>query len=147
MRLKCSEGEGTKIKLPIVQLISEKQELVGEFICGNDLQGSLSKLKATLSSLAAASPPGPNDKCEWYVSNVYSDDQLVDLQLRGNKLIVLKIYRDGCKKCTAMEPSFIEFSETIKSPRFKWLQAEVANIPNYTEELKRRLKGEAPPTS
>ena len=142
-----SEEAGNKIKLPIVQLLDEKQELVGEFICGNDLQGALSKLRATLSSLAAASPPSPTDICERYVSNVYSDEQLTDLLESGNKLLVLKVYRDGCKKCAAMEPTYLEFAESFVSPRFKWLQAEVSNIPEHTAALKLRLKGEVPPSS
>jgi len=142
-----SEEAGNKIKLPIVQLLDEKQELVGEFICGNDLQGALSKLRATLSSLAAASPPSPSDICERYVSNVYSDEQLTDLLESGNKLLVLKVYRDGCKKCAAMEPTYLEFAESFVSPRFKWLQAEVSNIPEHTAAIKLRLKGEVPPSS
>jgi len=139
-------GESGKIKLPIVQLIDEKQELVGEFICGNDLTAAVSKLRAVLTSLAAASPPSPSDMCDRFVSNVYSDEQLQELLARGDKLIILKVYRDGCKKCATMETTFLEFTDAFVSPRFKWLQAEVANIPAHTSALKERLKG-APSSS
>ena len=134
-------GESGKIKLPIVQIIDEKQELVGEFICGNDLTGAVSKLRAVLTSLAAASPPSPSDMCDRFVSNVYSDEQLQELLARGDKLLILKVYRDGCKKCATMETTFLEFTDAFVSPRFKWLQAEVANIPAHTSALKERLKG------
>lgn len=138
-----SEIEGNKVKLPIVQLIDEKQELIGEFICGNDVNASVDKLKATLASLASSTSPS-NEICETYVSNVYSDDQLTDQMLRGEKLLIIKVYREGCKKCISMEPSWQKLVDTVKSPRFKWLQAEVSNIPEYTAALKVRLKGTNP---
>lgn len=146
-KLHVSEGtkEKDKIKLPIVQLIDEQQVLVGEFICGNDLSLALSKIDATLSSLVRAHPESDKNDCETFVSNIYSDEQLTDLMSWGKKLLILKVYRDGCKKCAAMDPKFLEFTETYKSPRFKWLQAEVSNIPAHAESIKKRLKGEGEP--
>ena len=137
-------GSKSSIKLPIVQLIDEKQEMLAEFVCGNDLSLALDKLRATLKTLSGF---GPSDICETYVSNVYSDEQLTSLFIHGEKLLILKIYRDGCKKCTAMEPKWVELADEFKSPRFKWLQAEVQNIPEYTAALKLRLKGEVPPSA
>jgi hypothetical protein len=148
-KLQMSDSGGAKdkdkIKLPIVQLIDEKQVLVGEFICGNDLSLALSKIDATLSSLVRAHPESAKDICETYVSNIYSDEQLTDLMVRGERLLILKVYRDGCKKCAAMDPKFLEFTETHKSPRFKWLQAEISNIPAHAESIKKRLKGQGEP--
>ena len=89
-------GSKSSIKLPIVQLIDEKQEMLAEFVCGNDLSLALDKLRATLKTLSGF---GPSDICETYVSNVYSDEQLTSLFIHGEKLLILKIYRDGCKKC------------------------------------------------
>jgi len=144
LRSSNSEEQGSKssIKLPIVQLIDEKQEMLAEFVCGNDLSLALDKLRATLKTLSGF---GPNDICETYVSNVYSDEQLTSLFIQGGKLLILKIYRDGCKKCSAMEPKWVELTDEFRSPRFKWIQAEVQNIPEYTAALKLRLKGEVPP--
>lgn len=136
-------GDKGKIKLPIVQFIDEKQELVGEFVCGNDLSGSIDKMRATLTSLSKTGPGGGSG-CS--VDNVYSDEQLTDILLRGESFIILKLYRDGCKKCSALEPVFVEMAGKSTNPRFRWLQAEVTNIPAHTAALKLRLKGSAPPS-
>lgn len=130
--------EQGKIKLPIVQCYDEKQEMLGEFICGNDLSGSIDKIRATLAALSRDSPVGAAGRG---VDNVYSDEQLSDVLLRGESLLILKLYREGCKKCSVLEPVFADMAAKSTNPRMRWLQADVSNIPSYTAALKLRLKG------
>lgn len=132
-----TEEQG-KIKLPIVQCYDEKREMLGEFVCGNDLSGSIDKIRATLAALSRDSP---TDGAGRGVDNVYSDEQLSDILLRGESLLMLKIYREGCKKCTVLEPVFADMAAKSTNARIRWLQADVANIPLHTAALKLRLKG------
>ena len=44
------EEKAALVKLPILQIIS-KNELSGEFVCGNDLLSAVDKFEATLTSM------------------------------------------------------------------------------------------------
>jgi len=142
--LRCSSvgEEGAKIKLPVVQIIEKSGELVGEFICGNDMANAMVKLKATVESLEK-SVSCPTVGSMGGVDNIYSDDQMDDIIARGENTLVLKLYRDGCKKCATMEPVFASMALNAKNPHFRYLQAEVSNVPLYTKSLKQRLTGTA----
>ena len=129
-------SEESQIKLPIVQIFSNGT-LSSEFICGNDLETSIQKIKSVLSSSKAA--PGSS-----YISNIYSDSMLKSAieSISADKVIV-KIYRDGCKKCIKLEPDFYSLSGQYTSG-FQWYQAKAEDIPEHTNSIKARLRGLAP---
>lgn len=135
-----------KIKLPIVQVLEEGGKLKAEFICGNDVDSSMVKLKAYLSSLVKSSSPSSSatsSSSSGYISNIYSESQLMSelSSLPSNKLIVLKIFRQGCKKCVKMEPMFHELSQDSQLSSFTWIQVQAEYIPDYIGMLKSRLSG------
>ncbi len=126
------------IKLPIIQ-IYQNGEMRSEFICGNNVEESIKRLKATLSGLAI---PANTVGSSPMVMNIYSDSQLVSEigENRGYITTVLKIFRHGCKKCHQIEPIY---NSMAMDPTHKWLQAEVDNIPEYVVDLKKRLRNES----
>ena len=185
-----SSGGATNssVKLPILQIF-KASELVGEFICGNDLQTNIDKFRATLPTIVALAPAGlagsssssssssssrssstisassnvisfpstpakpskpsaaggtsPNDVTS-VVQNVYSDDQLTRAIGATDGVVVLKLFRDGCKKCAKLEPVYEELAQTPAYAHFQWLQAEVVNVGGHTKRLKERLLGLQP---
>lgn len=136
-----SNEKASLIKLPILQII-KGNEITGEFICGNDLPEAVEKFEATLSSLHAkivsdSAPQVSNGG----VRNIYSEDQLTnELDSYGN-YIILKLYREGCKKCALLEPIVDKLSRDPRYSEFLFLQAEVSNIEKYTMSMKERLLG------
>lgn len=119
-----------QIKLPIVQ-IYEEGELKDEFICGNDMRGEPLRLKETLNSRT-------KESCSTgYIENMYSDDMLAGVK-EEKKTFVLKIYRDGCQKCAALDSMFAEFPSEYKSD-CRWLAAKAFDIPHSCDEIKERL--------
>ena len=165
-------ASNSSVKLPILQIF-QASELVGEFICGNDLQTNIDKFKATLPTIAkraeagtgtgAASPiiissssssssssnvaaptvTPPTDGAS-VVQNVYSDDQLQRAVDATDGVVVLKLFRDGCKKCAILEPVYEELAQAPAYAHFQWLQAEVVNVGVHTKRLKERLLGLQP---
>ena len=128
------------IKLPIVQII-EKNEMKGEFICGNNLKDCLLKLQATLGAIDKSNEvSGAGD---FYTENMYTDDMLNDA-ISGSdgdtRTVILKIYRTGCKKCAKLDPIFATYPTTFKN-NFRWIQAESTDIPGYITLTKSRLLG------
>ena len=130
-------GQQEAIKLPIIQ-IYQHGEMRCEFICGNNVEESIKRLKATLSGLAV---PASSSDVSPSVMNIYSDSQLVSEinENRGYTTAVLKIFRHGCKKCHQIEPIY---NSMATDSSYKWLQAEVENIPDYVVDLKKRLRNE-----
>ena len=136
--LKMAEDGNSKIKLPIVQIL-HGGDLHSEFICGNNLEESIEKLRYCLKSLQASITKQADSN---YVSNVYSDSTLSNiLDSSSKEHHVIKIYRDGCKKCVAMEPEFLKMSEEYAAAGFLWYQARAEDIPEYTSLIKKRLSG------
>ena len=135
-----SSSTSSMVKLPILQLF-KKNELVGEFICGNDLATSIDRFKATLPTLQTkGSPPSEGASLQ----TVYSDDQLERTISSTEEPVILKLYRDGCKKCAKLEPVYEELSRAPEYANFQWLQAEVSNVATHTKNLKERLLGLKP---
>jgi len=134
------EAAGAKetIKLPIIQIYQNGQ-MRSEFICGNNVEESVKRLKATVSGLAK---PLDTMGASSAVLNIYSDSQLLNeiSENNGYTSTILKIFRHGCKKCLQIEPTFISMTEDASH---KWLQAEVDNIPDYVASLKKRLRNES----
>ena len=98
--------------------------------------------KATLPSMKTAS--GTKVEGGALIQNVYSDDQLQRTIAETEGVVVLKLFRDGCKKCKKLEPVYDELSRQAEYSHFQWLQSEVGMIPAYTKTLKQRLLGLAP---
>lgn len=119
--------------------------MVGEFICGNDMSTNIDKLRATLRSIANKAAESTCDGGSYgMIQNTYSDDQL-DSTIQDTKgTLVLKLYREGCKKCAALEPIFVDLSREPQYQRFYWMQADVGNIGTYTKKIKERLLGMRP---
>jgi len=141
MAIEEEGGEGkSKIKLPIVQILEGPGNLRAEFICGNDIDSSVSKLQAYLTSLSRSSWSSGSSG---YISNIYSESQLKEelSSAPSDSLTVLKIFRDGCKKCVKMEPLFYELSKEETFSSFRWLQVQAEYIPEYVADLKTRLSG------
>lgn len=136
-----SESEQTstnnKVKLPIVH-IYKNEELVAEFVCGGDVAGSYSKIKATLALFKAI--PETIDKPVSFlgVDSIYDDSQLFD-EIKRNEYSVFKLFRTGCKKCGIFEPLYVELSANY--PKLRWLQGNVEYLPKFVQTLKERLTG------
>jgi hypothetical protein len=139
-----SPAPGPTIKLPIVQIL-KKSNLEAEFICGNDMEGSVQKLSAFVASISKSTEGRTNSE-PGYVSNMYSDGQLLSTltDLDPTKTVILKIFRTGCKKCAVLDPIFSSLCEDSTNEKIEWCQAEVGNIPEYASHMKRRLSGALP---
>jgi thiol-disulfide isomerase/thioredoxin len=135
-----SSSNSSIVKLPILQLF-KRNELVGEFICGNDLATSIDRFKATLPTLEPKGTPSSEGTS---LQTVYSDDQLERSMSSTEFPVILKLYRDGCKKCAKLEPVYEELSRAPEYSNFIWLQAEVSNVAIHTKKLKERLLGLKP---
>lgn len=135
------EEKASLIKLPILQII-RKNELSGEFICGNDLPAAVDKFAATLSSLEKKTSLDALIQAGNYgIRNIYSDDQLLETLKSAENDVVLKIFREGCKKCALLEPIIDDLSRDPLYSKFVFLQADVSNIEIYTKNLKNRILG------
>ena len=135
------ENSGTLIKLPILQIIIGG-EIAGEFICGNDLPGSVDKFQSTLTSLEKQTTSDPEFKSGNYgVRNIYSEDQLQNELSTKENYVILKLFREGCKKCALLDPVIDDLSRDPLYSKFIFLQAEVANVNKYILNLKERLSG------
>jgi hypothetical protein len=127
----------SRVKLPIVQ-IYEGGVRVHEYIIGNNMTEFLPQLEETLSERRNI------DAAEGYVENLYSDDMLQDAIAEAKEkktgTFVLKIYRDGCKKCAALEEKlWYTAPSEFKRDDTRWLSVESSYIPEHINELKDRL--------
>ena len=142
LRSSTSNNE-PKIKLPILQVYNQK-ELVSEFIVGNDFEGSMSKFQSFISSyskeMLAQSNGEKLNYMSWPIENVYAESTL-DAFLSMDRLVVLKIYRDQCKQCQKLEPIYFDFAKSQEMSHFRWIQADVENLPLFKSKLKTRLSG------
>lgn len=137
----ANEGAGALIKLPILQIILGG-EITGEFICGNDLPGSVDKFQSTLTSLEKKTTTDPLYKGGFYgVRNVYSEDQLENELATKENYVILKLFREGCKKCALLDPVIDDLSRDGLYTKFIFLQADVSNVEKYTLNIKERLSG------
>lgn len=131
-----TSSTNAKVKLPIVH-IYKNQELIAEFVCGGDVAGSYSKIKATLG-LIKSDPETIDKPVSFGIDSIYDDSQLSD-EIKRNEYAVFKLYRTGCKKCGIFEPLYIELSASY--PKLRWLQGNVEYLPKFVELLKERLTG------
>jgi hypothetical protein len=107
------------IKLPILQII-KANEIIGEFICGNDLPLSIDKFQAVLTSLQKQTTLDPFQTGGNYgVSNIYSEDQLENTLQETSNYVILKLSREGCKKCAILEPIIDGLSRDLLYSKFK----------------------------
>ena len=126
--LKMSDGREENepaIKLPIVQVF-KSAEMVAEFICGNDIDSSITMLENYMPTLKeAGAPPGS-------IETIYSEEQL-ESSIASNKKTIVKIFREGCKKCVILDPKFENWAtdESMGGDSVAWLQANVDYIPDY----------------
>lgn len=139
LSLATDEDGGKKAKLPILQII-ENSKLDSEFFFGNDMEGSLAKLK---SKLNIKDNLNGNSK---YIENAYSDEMLNDV-IQSGDTVVLKLFRDGCNKCLALAPIYEDLSKTCEDSSIRWAQANVRDIPVYLKSIKKRLLGKTSRTS
>lgn len=129
-----------QIKLPIIQVYIENN-LDAEFVMGNDVKQSSNMLTAYLKSKSNLqnSVSDATNSYTWPVENIYTDT-LLQTALQTNKVLLLKLYRVGCKKCASIE-SFYDKLAT-ESSQFKFAQANINHIPQLTKATMARLKGE-----
>jgi len=138
-----SEEDGAavkQIKLPIVQIIT-KGVLEKEYICGNDMKTNIIALKQTLHAMKDVSPSDSSG----FIENMYTESMLTDSITGNDSNLILKIYRDGCKKCAKLEPLFVTFPEEYKIKGYRWLQVKSSDIPEYIEDLKARIQASSDP--
>lgn len=117
-----------------------------EFIIGNDVEGALVKLQAFISSYSKetfSQFDGVDLKyMSWPIENVYSEQSL-DAYLSLDTFVILKLFRNNCKQCIKFEPIFYEYAKDSSMRHFRWVQADVDNVPTYVTNLKARLSGKA----
>ncbi|KAJ1405920.1 hypothetical protein B484DRAFT_404290 [Ochromonadaceae sp. CCMP2298] len=139
--LLCASGDAI-IKLPIVQIL-ENSQVSGEFLVGNDMQGSLVKFEAVLKQIGRASIASGAESYTTTVQNMYSDDML-QAELEKEGALVLKLYRDSCQRCVEFEPIYSAISAQIPvESNLRWLQANIADVPKYLSQTRQRLQGTA----
>ena len=111
-------------------------------MCGNDLPGSVDKFLATLTSLEKLTTSDPLFKSgNFGVRNIYSEGQLETEAANEGSYVILKLFREGCKKCALLSPIIDDLSRDPLYSKFMFLQADVANVEKYTANLKDRLLG------
>lgn len=129
------------VKLPIIQIIKD-DEMIAEFVCGNDFPTAVEKFYSTLSSLEKqVTSDSLSLSGNYGVRNMYSEDQLSNELKSCSNYVVLKLFREGCKKCALLDPIIDDLSRDSVYSKFVFLQAEVSNIETYTSNMKNRLMG------
>ena len=135
-----AEVAAVQIKLPIVQVYVDSV-LEAEFVMGDDVKASSEKLEAylrTKSNLPSSSVD--TSSYTWPIENIYTDKQLENA-LKSNPLVLLRMYRIGCKKCALLEPIYDNLASERSS--FKFLQANINHIPAVVKSTLTRLRGES----
>jgi thiol-disulfide isomerase/thioredoxin len=158
------QNNDNRIKLPIIQIFDYDESLSGvengihsylvaEFICGNDIASSIDRFKSFIFTkdkelkqnidFNQNTEKSKYQYIQWPIENIYSDEALrdevsmKDSSRRGPK--VIKLYRDGCKKCMILEPVYYEMAKELIN--FHWFQVNADYIPLHVNALKERLSG------
>lgn len=135
-----SEVAAVQIKLPIVQVYVDSV-LEAEFVMGDDVKASSEKLNAYLRT--KSNPPSSSvdtSSYTWPIENIYTDTQFENA-LSSNAVVLLRMYRIGCKKCAMLEPIYDNMASERSS--FKFLQANINHIPGLVKATLTRLRGES----
>ena len=145
--IKSDSSNSDSINLPIVQ-VYQYNDLNSEFIFGKDFELSLKKLNYYLSSLSEKVLSIDDLIVQEYITppfdNIY-DDNSINSTLSLNSIVIIKLYRDHCRKCQNLEPIFHELSLKPKMKNFKWTQANIDHIPLFKNKLLQRLSGKESP--
>jgi thiol-disulfide isomerase/thioredoxin len=131
---------GPIIKLPIVQVF-KSEELIGEFICGSDLAGAPQKLEVFLNGISKLDGGASGSSSCGSIDNIYSDEHFEDVLHRSDNYVIVKLYRQGCKKCEAFDPMYEKLSAAPQFDALRWYQVDVSYLDNYMKSLKKRLTG------
>jgi len=132
-----------KINLPIVQIyeggllnreiLFNEEDGVADFV--NKLMISLGQwIKKNTSEIR-------KDRRIQQLNIIYDDSQL-DEAKKTYDIIVLKLFRIGCKKCVLLDPTFDELPEMFDDSKIFWCQSDVDNLPIHLADLKHRLSGQ-----
>ena len=129
---------GNNKKLPIIQIFN-KQEIIGEFFCGDDPDLSILKLRAFLTSLSSTFPSLAFQT--YNTQNIYSDAMLTAaLNIPDLSYYMLYLYSSTCSKCTIVEPLLDEIY-TSYNKYFPLYKIDISYIPTYMSSLRIRLDG------
>lgn len=130
------------LKYPIIQVYLNA-ELKTELFCDNDVNLFVKKVKSYLTQIdhdINNNHDYDNDDKKLY-HYIYSDDQLKQELETSKAIIVLKLFRHNCIRCTAFDEYYYESTIADKSSRYRWIQADISNIPMFVTALKLRLQG------
>lgn len=79
------------------------------------------------------------------IDNIYTDDMLIkSLNNNGDnndKIIILKIYNDNCRRCVDIESIYINIISSLNRDDFYCIQARSNDIPSYMQGINHRLLG------
>ena len=81
------------------------------------------------------------------IDNIYTDDMLIkSLNNNGDKndndkIIILKIYNDNCRRCLDIESIYINIISSLNRDDFYCIQARSNDIPSYMQGISHRLLG------
>lgn len=81
------------------------------------------------------------------IDNIYTDDMLIkSLNNNGDnndydKIIILKIYNDNCRRCIDIESIYIYIISSLNRDDFYCIQARSNDIPSYMQGISHRLLG------
>ena len=139
VEMDSSEVSVVQIKLPIVQVYVDSV-LDAEFVMGDDVRAATEKLVAYLRTKSnPASSSVDTSSYTWPIENIYTDKQFEDA-LGSNTVVLLRMYRIGCKKCAMLEPIYDQMASERSS--FKFMQANINHIPKLVKSTLTRLRGE-----
>ena len=131
------------IRLPIVQ-VYEKNELIAEFIIGNEFKTSVIKFQSFMNSYGKDSRGrlGTMDLTyqSWPIDNAYSES-LIRAFTALDTIVALKIFRDQCEHCKLLEPIFYDMAKSAEFSHIRFIQANIDNIPVFKADMKMRLSG------
>ena len=132
----------SSLNYPVIQVLLNS-ELKTEMFCDNDIELFVKKITSYLTQLSNEINHVNTNNNSNNNNNVYSDDQLKQ-ELLLNNVIVLKLFKQNCKKCVEFDKYYYSLYSTHESfSKYTWIQADAANIPNYISNLKSRLTGDA----
>ena len=124
-----------KINYPIIQVYINS-ELKTELFCNDDMNLFVRKVKSYLTQLDCEIDNDTTLQCD----NIYSEDQLKK-EIISHKALVLKLFKRNCMKCVTFDEYYDDLYSNDKIAKYRWIQADVSNIPTYVNNLKSRLKG------
>lgn len=140
--IKDYDDNNNSLNYPVIQVFLNS-ELKTELFCDSDVELFVKKIKSYLIQLIneidVSTYRMNNDTS---INNVYSDNQLKQ-EILGNNLIVLKLFKQNCKRCVEFDEYFYNlYSNYDNFSIYRWFQADAANIPNYVSNFKSRLTGD-----